>query len=44
MREAAIRLSRPRAAADIARFLAGMSGEQPGEDAGRDLLPTLIAD
>jgi 1,2-diacylglycerol 3-beta-galactosyltransferase len=44
MREAAIRLSRPRAAADIARFLAGMSGEQPGKDAGRDLLPTLIAD
>ncbi len=44
MRAASVRVSRPRAAADIARFLAGMSGEQFGRDTGRDLLPTLIAD
>jgi len=44
MRAASVRVSRPRAAADIARFLAGMSGEQLGRDTGRDLLPTLIAD
>ncbi|HVT71261.1 MAG TPA: hypothetical protein VHF26_26180, partial [Trebonia sp.] len=48
MREAAIGLSRPRAAADIARFIAGLSGSpdvpQPGGRAaggtGRDLLST----
>jgi 1,2-diacylglycerol 3-beta-galactosyltransferase len=44
MRAASVRVSRPRAATDIARFLAGMSGEQSGTDTGRDLLPTLIAD
>jgi UDP-N-acetylglucosamine:LPS N-acetylglucosamine transferase len=52
MREAAIRVGRPRAAADIARFLAGLSGSpdlpkppgQPSRDSGRGLLPTLIAD
>jgi 1,2-diacylglycerol 3-beta-galactosyltransferase len=49
MRAAAAQLSRPRAATDIARFLADLSGYQgaagaPGEHAGRDLLPTLIAD
>ena len=44
MRAASVRVSRPRAATDIARFLAGMSGGQPGRDTGRDLLPTLIAD
>ena len=44
MRAASVRVSRPRAATDIARFLAGMSGEQLGRDTGRDLLPTLIAD
>ncbi len=42
MRKAAIRVSRPRAATDIARFLAGLSGEARGSD--RDLLPTLIGD
>lgn len=44
MRAASVRASRPRAATDIARFLARMSGEQIGRDTGRDLLPTLIAD
>jgi 1,2-diacylglycerol 3-beta-galactosyltransferase len=44
MRAASVRVSRPRAATDIARFLAGMSGEQSGRDTGRDLQPTLIAD
>ena len=50
MRAAAVRLSRPRAATDIARFLAGLSGfpgpadPADGEQAARDLLPTLIAD
>ena len=44
MRVASVRVSRPRAATDIARFLAGMSGEQFGRDTGRDLQPTLIAD
>jgi 1,2-diacylglycerol 3-beta-galactosyltransferase len=49
MRAAAVRVSRPRAAADIARFLAELSG-QPGnrgtgnQGTGRDLQPTLIAD
>jgi 1,2-diacylglycerol 3-beta-galactosyltransferase len=59
MRDAAVRVSRPRAAADIARFLAHLSGftgstgapggtraagAAEGEQADRDLLPTLIAD
>jgi hypothetical protein len=50
MRDAAVRLSRPRAATDIARFLAGLSGfpgpadPADGEQSARDLLPTLIAD
>jgi 1,2-diacylglycerol 3-beta-galactosyltransferase len=44
MRKAAIRVSRPRAATDIARFLAGLSGEQSAEDSGRDLQSTLIGD
>jgi 1,2-diacylglycerol 3-beta-galactosyltransferase len=50
MRAAAVRASRPRAAADIARFLADLSGQQiaPGQqgtrNTGRDLLPTLIGD
>ena len=44
MRKAAIQVSRPRAATDIARFLAGLSGSAAGQDSGRDLLPTLIAD
>jgi 1,2-diacylglycerol 3-beta-galactosyltransferase len=56
MRDASVQASRPRAAADIARFIAGLSGhpdaaperaattEHPARDAGRDLLPTLIAD
>jgi 1,2-diacylglycerol 3-beta-galactosyltransferase len=56
MRAAAVRVSRPRAAVDIARFLADLSGQQvvpghqgiPGQqgtwNTGRDLLPTLIAD
>jgi 1,2-diacylglycerol 3-beta-galactosyltransferase len=50
MRDAAVRLSRPRAATDIARFLAGLSGfpgpaaQADGEQAARDLLSTLIAD
>jgi 1,2-diacylglycerol 3-beta-galactosyltransferase len=42
MREASVRVGRPRAATDIARFLAGLSGETRGSD--RDLLPTLIGD
>jgi 1,2-diacylglycerol 3-beta-galactosyltransferase len=55
MRDAAVRVSRPRAATDIARFLADLSGlTEPAApaagsgaadgQAGRDLLPTLIAD
>jgi 1,2-diacylglycerol 3-beta-galactosyltransferase len=44
MRAASVRVSRPRAATDIARFLAGMSGERFGRDTGRDRQPTLIAD
>jgi hypothetical protein len=44
MRAAAVRVSRPRAAADIARFLAELSGQQGNRNTGRDLLPTLIAD
>jgi 1,2-diacylglycerol 3-beta-galactosyltransferase len=44
MREASVRVSRPRAATDIARFLAGLSGGQPAADSGRDLLPTLIGE
>src|SRR5579863_1691761 len=51
MRDAAVRVSRPRAAADIARFLADLSGfpgpsasAASGEQADRDLLPTLIAE
>jgi 1,2-diacylglycerol 3-beta-galactosyltransferase len=52
MRDAAVRVSRPRAATDIARFLAGLSGfpgsSDPaaanGEQAARDRLPTLIAE
>ena len=44
MREASVRGSRPRAATDIARFLAGLSGERLAEDSGRDLLSTLIGD
>jgi 1,2-diacylglycerol 3-beta-galactosyltransferase len=44
MRAASVRVGRPRAATDIARFLAGLSGGQLTEDSGRDLLPTLIAD
>jgi len=42
MREASVRVGRPRAATDIARFLAGLSGE--ALESGRDLLPTLIRD
>jgi 1,2-diacylglycerol 3-beta-galactosyltransferase len=42
MREASVRVGRPRAATDIARFLAGLSGEPL--DSGRDLLTTLIGD
>jgi 1,2-diacylglycerol 3-beta-galactosyltransferase len=42
MREASVRVGRPRAATDIARFLAGLSGEPL--DSGRDLLTTLIVD
>ncbi|HEX9043382.1 MAG TPA: glycosyltransferase [Trebonia sp.] len=42
MREASVRVGRPRAATDIARFLAGLSGESLGS--GRDLLSTLIRD
>jgi 1,2-diacylglycerol 3-beta-galactosyltransferase len=44
MRKAAIGVSRPRAATDIARFLAGLSSSTPDQNTGRDLLPTLIAD
>ena len=51
MRDAAVRVSRPRAATDIARFLADLSGfpgpsasAASGEQADRDLLPTLIAE
>jgi 1,2-diacylglycerol 3-beta-galactosyltransferase len=44
MRAAAVRVSRPRAALDIARFLAELSGLQATRTTGRDLLPTLIAD
>jgi 1,2-diacylglycerol 3-beta-galactosyltransferase len=44
MREASVRVSRPRAATDIAVFLASLSGEQLTEDPGRDLLSTLIGD
>ena len=44
MREASVRVGRPRAATDIARFLAGLSGGQLTEGSGRDLLPTLIGD
>jgi 1,2-diacylglycerol 3-beta-galactosyltransferase len=50
MRAASVQVSRPRAAADIARFIADLSGppkasgrSAAGEPA-RDLLPTLIAD
>jgi 1,2-diacylglycerol 3-beta-galactosyltransferase len=42
MREASVHVGRPRAATDIAHFLAGLSGERLGS--GRDLLPTLIRD
>jgi 1,2-diacylglycerol 3-beta-galactosyltransferase len=42
MREASVRVGRPGAATDIARFLAGLSGEPLGS--GRDLLSTLIGD
>jgi 1,2-diacylglycerol 3-beta-galactosyltransferase len=54
MRGAAVEMSRPRAAVDIARFIAGLSGfpdvaapasaGQAPRDPGRGLLPTLIAD
>ncbi len=47
MRDASVQVSRPRAAADIARFIASLSGVRAaagGEHAGRDLLPTLIGD
>jgi len=51
MRQAAVRVSRPGAATDIARFLASLSGSpdfpKPGQatrDPGRGLLPSLIAD
>jgi 1,2-diacylglycerol 3-beta-galactosyltransferase len=48
MRDASVQASRPRAAADIARFIAGLSGladtAAAGEHPARDLLPTLIAD
>ena len=44
MRHASVQVSRPRAAADIARFLAALSGEQVTRNTGRDLLPPLIAD
>jgi 1,2-diacylglycerol 3-beta-galactosyltransferase len=50
MRDASVQVSHPSAAADIARFIAGLSGlpeargrSEAGEPA-RDLLPTLIAD
>jgi hypothetical protein len=39
-----VRVGRPRAATDIARFLAGLSGGQLTEGSGCDLLPTLIRD
>ncbi|HEX3713385.1 MAG TPA: glycosyltransferase [Trebonia sp.] len=42
MREASVRAGRPGAATDIARFLAGLSGDPLGS--GRDLLSTLIGD
>ena len=42
MRKAAIQLSRPRAATDIARFIAVLSGGPLDQGSGRDLLPTLI--
>ena len=51
MRDASVQASRPRAAADIARFIARLSGyREPaaggaaGPPSARDLLPTLIAD
>ncbi|HVT67798.1 MAG TPA: glycosyltransferase [Trebonia sp.] len=46
MRDAAAQISRPRAATDIARLIAGLSGATAaaGEHADRDLLPTLIGD
>ena len=48
MRDASVQVSRPRAAADIARFIASLSGladtAAAGEHPARDLLPTLIAD
>jgi 1,2-diacylglycerol 3-beta-galactosyltransferase len=51
MRHASVQASRPRAAADIARFIARLSGyPEPatngpaGQQDARDLLPTLIAD
>jgi 1,2-diacylglycerol 3-beta-galactosyltransferase len=48
MRDASVQASRPGAAADIARFIAGLSGladtAAAGEHPARDLLPTLIAD
>ncbi|HEX3713948.1 MAG TPA: glycosyltransferase, partial [Trebonia sp.] len=48
MRDASVQVSRPGAAADIARFIAGLSGladtAAAGEHPARDLLPTLIAD
>ena len=44
MREASVRVSRPGAATDIARFLAGLSGEPLTEGSDRDLQSTLIGD
>jgi 1,2-diacylglycerol 3-beta-galactosyltransferase len=44
MREASVRAGRPRAATDIARFLAGLAGGQLTEDPGPELLSTLIGD
>jgi 1,2-diacylglycerol 3-beta-galactosyltransferase len=48
MRDASVQVSRPGAAADIARFIAALSGladtAAAGEHPARDLLPTLIAD
>jgi 1,2-diacylglycerol 3-beta-galactosyltransferase len=44
MRAASVRVGRPHAATDIARFLAGLSGGQLTAGSGRDLLPTLIRD
>jgi 1,2-diacylglycerol 3-beta-galactosyltransferase len=50
MRDASVQVSRPRAAADIALFIADLSGLPPARGRGaagepaRDLLPTLIAD